>query len=169
MAETLSRPEEEPAFSGTGRTPWSRLSDLREEMLRLFGPLDHQPWSVQPSRAGAFATALVPWPALDIRETDEAYIVTAELPGLSADQISVRFKNGGLTISGQKQEDKREEAGSYHLRERSWGRFQRSLTLPDGIDAENMSAVHADGVLTVTIPKSQSPEDGEKTISVMAK
>lgn len=110
----------------------------------------------------------MPWPVLDIRETDEAYIVAAELPGLSADQIGVRFKNGGLTISGQKQEDKREEAGSYHLRERSWGHFQRSLTLPDGIDAENISAAYAGGVLTVTIPKSHTAEDGEKTISVAA-
>lgn len=148
------------------QNPWSRMLDLREEMFSHFGPLDQYRWPSLVPREASFGASFLPWPVLDVSESQEAYNVTAELPGLTVEQIAIRLKNGVLTISGQKSEDTQDKDGSYHLRERSWGRFQRSLALPDGIDSDGISAGYAEGLLTIHIPKSKSSQEAEKTISI---
>ena len=103
------------------------------------------------------APTLTAWsPAVDVRESDDDFVVTAELPGLAKDTVDITIENGVLSLSGEKKEEREEgvaDSGRYVL-ERRYGRFQRSFSLPRGVDADNVSAKFSDGILTVTLPKS---------------
>ena len=95
-------------------------------------------------------------PAVDVRESDNDFVVTAELPGLAKDDVDITIENGVLSLSGAKKEEHEEgktDSGS-HVLERRYGRFQRSFSLPRGVDADKVSAKFSDGVLTVTLPKA---------------
>jgi HSP20 family protein len=94
---------------------------------------------------------------VDVRETADALLVQAELPGLGVDDVDVRVENGTLTISGEKRQEIEEgkDDSGYRLVERCYGRFERSFTLPLGVDAEQVKAEFANGVLTVTLPKAE--------------
>ena len=89
-------------------------------------------------------------PAVDIAEKDNAYEVTAELPGMDEKNIEVNVANGKLTIKGEKQEEKEEKKKDYYLHERHFGSFQRSFRVPEGVDADKIDAHFKKGVLTVT-------------------
>jgi HSP20 family protein len=94
-------------------------------------------------------------PEMDLVETDDHYLLKADLPGMKQDDVALEFNDGTLTISGErKAEYERKEQGFFRL-ERSFGKFSRSLTLPDGIDPEKIAAEFHDGVLEVTIPKPE--------------
>jgi len=93
-------------------------------------------------------------PSVDVRETDEAIEVKAEVPGLKPEDIEVTLTGDVLTIKGEKKEENEEKKGDYHLVERRWGKFQRSFRLPVEVDRAGLSAVHKDGVLTITLPKA---------------
>jgi HSP20 family protein len=94
-------------------------------------------------------------PAMDLVEDDEQLILRADLPGLSRDDVEIEIKDRVLTVSGErKTEDEQRSEGFYRV-ERAFGSFSRSMTLPDGIDAERVSAEFADGVLEVRIPKPE--------------
>ncbi|MCZ6857163.1 MAG: Hsp20/alpha crystallin family protein [Gemmatimonadetes bacterium] len=103
------------------------------------------------------APTLTAWsPAVDVRESDDDFVVTAELPGLAKDTVDITIENGVLSLCGEKKEEREEgvgDSGRYAL-ERRYGRFQRSFSLPRGVDADNVSAEFSDGILTVTLPKS---------------
>ena len=92
-------------------------------------------------------------PATDLVETDDRLVLRADLPGLGRDDVEIEVKDGMLTISGERTADTEERAEGYYRVERSFGRFARSMTLPDGIDADRISADFDDGVLEVRIPK----------------
>jgi HSP20 family protein len=94
-------------------------------------------------------------PAMDLVETEDHYLLKADLPGMTQDNVAIEFNDGALTISGERQADyERAEKGFFRL-ERSFGKFSRSLTLPDGIDPDRIDATFRDGVLEVTIPKPE--------------
>jgi HSP20 family protein len=94
-------------------------------------------------------------PAMDLVEADDHFILKADLPGLSESDVSIEVRDNALTISGErKREEEKRERGWYRV-ERSFGRFSRSLTLPDGVDASAISANFDRGVLEVTIPKPE--------------
>ena len=95
-------------------------------------------------------------PAVDVRETPAGFVVSAELPGMTSDQVEVNVENGVLSISGEKK-DKREEGGegeNYHLVERRYGRFQRNFSLPRSVDPSSVDARFENGILTVNLPKA---------------
>ncbi len=94
-------------------------------------------------------------PNVDVAETADELIVTAELPGLTAKDINVQVENGMLTLAGEKRESKEEadEKRRYHVFERFYGAFNRSFALPRAVDPEKVAATFADGILTVKIPK----------------
>lgn len=92
-------------------------------------------------------------PAMDLVESEESYVVTADLPGVAPDDVSIDVTDGVLTIAGQRAAEHTAMRGGYVRVERATGRFARALTLPKGVDAEAISAAFKDGVLTVTIPK----------------
>ncbi len=108
----------------------------------------------------------VPSPAVDITEDDGAFRFTAELPGLTEKDVQVSLSGNTLVIKGEKRQEREEKDKGYHLSERSYGEFQRSFLLPDGVDGERIEASFANGVLSVTVPKTEGA--ASKTIEVKA-
>ena len=105
-------------------------------------------------------------PHVDVSETDKAFLVKADLPGVDPKDVEVNVRDGVLTVRGEKKEQKEEKHKNYHRVERFVGQFYRSIPLPTGVDEENVQASTAKGVLTVTIPKK--PEAQPKKIAVKA-
>jgi len=142
-------------------TTWpglGRLSDLRDEIDRLFeSPLGETRTS----------QLLSGWtPALDVYEEKDHFIVKAELPGLKKEDIEVSFYDGGLSISGErKSETKHEDAEAYRA-ERFFGRFQRTVALPTAVAVDKAKASYKDGVLTVTLPKTEEARHKHIDVSV---
>jgi len=105
------------------------------------------------------------YPAVDIREEKERYVLEADLPGMNEKDIDIKVNDRVLTLSSVKQEEKNEErAGTWLIRERGVKLFRRAFTLPRNVDTEAIKAVFKDGLLTVDIPKR--PEAREKSVSV---
>jgi HSP20 family protein len=105
-------------------------------------------------------------PAVDIRETDNEYLMEVELPGLTEKDVEVKLDNSLLTISSKKEEKKEERKNGYVLRERSSRHFSRSFVLPEGVDREKIGAEFKNGVLSLSFPKV--PAAQPKTIEVKA-
>ena len=93
-------------------------------------------------------------PAVDVKETDEAYEITAELPGMDEKSVEVKVADGILSIGGKKEDERREENKDYYVQARSFGSFQRSFAIPDDVDAGKIEATLKDGILSVTLPKT---------------
>ena len=154
---------------------WHPFASLRREIDRLFDDFDRGVWA-SPFRRSAFDVEPfwrreLTWqaaPAVDITESDKAYEITAELPGMDEKNIEVKLANGGLTIKGEKSEEKEEKKKDYYLHERHFGSFERCFRLPDGVDAEKIEATFKKGVLTVTLPKTAEAQKAEKKIAVKA-
>jgi HSP20 family protein len=94
-------------------------------------------------------------PAMDLAETEDELILSADLPGMSEDDIAIEVKDNVLAISGERKDARSESGHGYHRAERSFGRFSRTLTLPRGVDAQRVSAKFDRGVLEVHIPKPE--------------
>jgi HSP20 family protein len=92
-------------------------------------------------------------PAMDLVETDDQLVLRADLPGLERDDVNIEIKDGVLTVSGERKAEHEETKNGYHRVERAYGGFSRSLSLPRGIDAEQVQADFDKGVLEVRIPK----------------
>ncbi len=95
--------------------------------------------------------------AVDIREEDDAFYVDAEVPGLRAEDVNVDVEKNVLTLSGERKIEKEEVEGTYRRVERQYGSFTRSFTLPETVDADNISADLKDGVLALRLPKKEAP------------
>ena len=106
-------------------------------------------------------------PALDIRETDDRFEVTADLPGMSSNDVELTFEDGTLTVRGRREFARDQDEGQYHRIERSYGSFARSVRLPRVADSERIEASFDNGVLTVLVPKRE--EAKARTIEVKAK
>jgi HSP20 family protein len=103
-------------------------------------------------------------PAMDLVEADDHFVLKADLPGLSEDDVTIEVQDGTLTVSGErKAENEKREKGWYRL-ERSFGRFSRSLTLPEGVDADKIEASFDKGVLEIRIPKPEERKPRRITI-----
>jgi HSP20 family protein len=138
---------------------FGRLSSLRDELDRLFeSPLAELTRSSQ---------LLSGWtPALDVYEDKENFIVKAELPGMKKEDVEVSLHDGALSISGErKSETKHEDAEAYRA-ERFFGRFQRTVTLPAPVAADKVKAQYKDGVLTVTLPKTEEAKPKQIDVSI---
>jgi len=98
-----------------------------------------------------------PWsaaPAADLKETDGAYELSVELPGLSREDVDIAVQGDALLVSGDKQEERQQAGTAYRLNERRYGRFQRSFPLPPDVKRDQIAGAFSDGVLTVTLPKT---------------
>jgi HSP20 family protein len=100
-----------------------------------------------------FPTTRELMPSMDVSETDKEIEITTELPGLEEKDIQLNMADNVLTIRGEKKNEREEKKKDYHLVERSYGSFVRSVQLPDGVNADNIKAVMSKGVLKVTVPK----------------
>jgi HSP20 family protein len=104
------------------------------------------------------------FPKSDVLETEDSFLIEAELPGAGIADIKLEFANNVLTISGEKKTEKRENTKGYHRMERSYGTFSRSFTTPATVDEKHITASFTDGVLRVTLPKRE--ESKPRTIEV---
>lgn len=114
------------------------------------------------------ANKLIASPAVDVSESDKAYEITAELPGLDEKNVEVSVANGGLTIKGEKKEEKEQNQKDYYVSERSYGSFERYFGLPEGVDADKIEASFKNGVLKVMLPKTAEAQKPAKKIEVKA-
>ncbi len=105
-------------------------------------------------------------PALDVSETNNEVIVKAEIPGMEPNDIDISLADGILTIRGEKKQEKEEKEENYHLIERSYGTFSRSVQLPRDVQSENIKAAYKNGVLKITLPKSEEAKKKEIKINV---
>jgi HSP20 family protein len=155
--------------------PWLPFGNLRREVDRLFQDFERGAWlaplrrplfglEAPPALEGPWASA----PAVDIVERDDAYEVTAELPGLDEKNIEVRLADGRLTIRGEKREDKEEKGKGYHLQERRYGSFERSFRVPEGVDVDKVDASFGKGVLKVVLPKRPDARKPAKKVEIKA-
>jgi HSP20 family protein len=151
------------------------FESLRRQVDRLLDDFQrgywHLPFSrtaldIEPFWRGEIAFGAVP--SVDIVEKDDAYKVSAELPGIAASDIEVKFSDGTLTIAGEKEENKEEKKKDYFLSERRYGSFKRSFRVADGVDADKIEATFKNGVLTVNLPKTAEARKKTKTIAVKA-
>ena len=151
------------------------LHTLRQQVDRLFEdfqrgywhlPFSQKVFDVEPFWRGDIAFGATP--SVDILEKDDGYKVTAELPGMAPGDIEVKFSDGMLTISGEKEEEKEEKRKDYFLSERRYGSFKRSFRVAEGVDADKIEAVFKNGVLAVTLPKTAEARKKAKTVVVKA-
>lgn len=140
------------------RDPFYRELDAwRNTMQQLFNELPRNDYAVDR-----------PWVLpLDVIEDDEKFIIKASIPGINPDDLEITFSDNILTIKGEIKDEAETQEGKYHLRERRYGLFQRSIALPERVDADKIEAVYEDGVLTLFVPKVE--EIKPKRISVKAK
>lgn len=94
-------------------------------------------------------------PKVDVKETEESFEVTAEIPGIKPEELDVSLNGDILTIKGEKKLEEEKKEGNYHLVERSYGSFSRSFRLPKVVDREKLKASHKDGILTISLPKGE--------------
>jgi len=125
------------------------LGTLRDELDTIFDRFMRSPLGLPIDVLGS-STA---WPSLDVSETKEAVKVTAEVPGIPAENVQVEVEGGTLVISGEVSEEKTSGDEHFHHVERRRGEFRRVIALPDTVDPERITAEASDGVLTVTLPK----------------
>ena len=104
--------------------------------------------------------------ALDVSENDDAFMVEAAMPGINPDELDITLEDNILTIQGETKSEKEVEESHYHLRERRYGRFSRSIQLPTAINADEVEAEYKNGVLTLNIPKAE--EVKPKRIAIQA-
>jgi len=150
-------------------TRWSRefpafrgLESLRQDMNRMFDQFFRGDVLADESFFGR------DWiPAVDVAENNDSYIIKAELPGMSKDDVKITLENNVLTIRGEKKNESEKKENNYHRVERSYGMFERSFTIPGSIKTNDIDAQYKDGVLTLTLPKAE--EAKPKMIDVKVK
>ncbi len=143
-------------------TPWrpfGELSSLRREMDRLWenffverplGKIWEREWA----------------PSLDMSETKDNFVVKAEVPGIDAKHIDISLTGDVLTIRGEKRQEKEEKEEDYHLVERTYGSFSRSVRLPAEVESNKIKASYKNGILAITLPKSEKAKAKEVKIKV---
>jgi len=136
---------------GVTRAASNPFSALQQEIDRLFDGFSQGFGGFPANFAGFPSRQLLP--SMDLSETDKEIEITAELPGLEEKDIFLNVTDHVLTIRGEKKNEREETRKDYHLVERSYGSFARSVQLPDGVNADNIKAVMSKGVLKVTVPK----------------
>jgi len=138
---------------------FERLSNLREEMDRLF----------ETPLAGFVRSSnlLSGWnPALDVYEDKDNFVVKAELPGMKKEEINVSLQEGTLSISGERKSESKHEESEVCRAERYFGRFQRTVSLPAAVAADKVNAKYKDGILTVTLPKTEESKPKQIDVAV---
>jgi HSP20 family protein len=131
--------------------PYRELATMRQMMDRMLDDEFFKPFNSMWERGGQAASL-----ALDVAEKDDAYVVKASLPGVNPEEVEITLTDNVLTIRGETKEDKDIKQENYRLRERRFGSFARSVTLPNPVNADQIEAVNENGVLTLTLPKAES-------------
>jgi len=130
--------------------PYRELATMRQMLDRFFDDDFARFPSLWERRPDAMSLAL------DVAEKEDAFVVKASVPGVPAEDVEVTLTDNVLTIKGEMKADKEINEENYHLRERRFGSFVRSVTLPTTVDADKIEAVNENGVLTLTLPKAEA-------------
>jgi HSP20 family protein len=142
--------------------PVAELNTIQNEMNRLFNTFFDQP--APADAAGAPRRRWIP--AVDLVETADHYVLRADLPGLSEDDVNVQFEDSVLTISGERNAQHEQHEEGYYRIERVFGSFHRSLTLPEGVDPDKVQANFDRGVLEIRIPKPEQKKPRQVQITL---
>jgi HSP20 family protein len=171
-------PPRAPAYSlSSGRTQWDPLFEelrrMQEEMNQLLGesygrmmrtPTFQAPVAsfFNPDQFPAFS------PAIDLQETEAAYVAKADLPGIDKEKIAVSVSGNVLTLQGERKEEttKEDAQKGFYATERTYGSFSRSISLPGPVDESAITADYKNGVLTVTLPKLKGTSTGPKQVPI---
>jgi HSP20 family protein len=140
--------------------PFREFERMRREMDRLWESFFEGGLRRRTEEGGEWL------PFLDVAETKNELVVKAEVPGMEPKDIDISLSDGVLTIKGEKKQEKEEKEADYHLVERSYGAFTRSVRLPKEVQGEKISASYKDGILKVTLPKSEEAKKKEIKIKV---
>ncbi len=139
--------------------PFRELDRIKREMDRL--------WDSFFERRPARVEEVSEWfPSLDVSETDSEYMVKVEVPGIDPKDINISLMNNLLTIKGEKKHEKEEKEENYHLVERSYGSFTRTIRLPSQVQNDKINATYKNGVLKVVLPKTEEAKKKEIKIEV---
>ena len=158
-----------PAGQGTATPPARReeevpLFSLQREVNRLFDDFfrgfDLRPLRMTGEPWGGFS------PKMDLEETEKEYRITAELPGMEEKDVEILLTGNAISLKGEKKEEKEEKGKSFYHVERSYGSFQRTVPLPDGIDLKRVDADFKNGVLTVKLPKTAEAKRSGKKVPI---
>jgi HSP20 family protein len=144
--------------------PFREFQELSDRLNRMFEPR----YAATNGDTREQALTVFDWaPAVNISETDKAYLVKADLPDVKKEDVKVMHDRGVLTIEGERRQEKREENEKFHRVESSFGKFMRRFTLPEDAQVESIEAAFRDGALTVTIPKAtvKAPKSREIAVS----
>lgn len=141
-------------------SPFWHLTTLRDEIDRLFeSPLAELTRGTQQFLGG--------WlPAVDLFDDKENVVVRVELPGMKKEDIEISLHEGVLTIGGERKEEHKTKEAEMYRSERFLGRFQRTITLPSPVKADKVSATYKDGMLTVTLPKTEESKPKQIEVKV---
>ncbi|HEV2062678.1 MAG TPA: Hsp20/alpha crystallin family protein [Solirubrobacteraceae bacterium] len=142
--------------------PARELHTLQSEMNRLFNTFFDAPAGGGGGNGGARRWV----PAIDLVETDDHFVLKADLPGLNEDDVNIEVQENVLTLSGERRFEHEVKKDGFYRLERGGGQFSRSLTLPDGVDADAIAASFDRGVLEVRIPKPEERKPRRVEISV---
>ncbi len=138
---------------------FGRLTDLRDDLDRLFdSPL---------AELARTSNLLSGWtPALDLYEDKDNLFVKMELPGMKREEIEVSFHEGSVRISGERKSEQKHHDAEVYRAERFFGRFQRTVTLPTAVAAEKVKAQYKDGILSITLPKTEEAKPKHIDVNV---
>lgn len=136
--------------------PFSEVNSLREDMERLFDSV----YGRYPRERAEISWA----PPLDIEETDNSIIIRAEVPGMNKDDIKISLTGDTLCISGERRHAAEQKDKTFHRVERAYGRFMRTLVLPADVDGGKVKAGYKDGILELSLPKSEKAKPREIAI-----
>lgn len=163
----------ETSKTGTGVARPERAGSLFGEFDRMFDSLSRG-FFVTPFDGGLMTGARergrgLGLPKTDVSETDASFRMSVELPGLDEKNVEIAVSDGVLTVRGRKESERKEEKENYHLTEREFGSFERSMRLPPSVDPEKIAASFDRGVLTIEMPKSAAARKAARKIPVGTK
>jgi HSP20 family protein len=154
-----ARREEDNPFLSLHRS----MNELFEDFFKDFEDAFHgSPWNAIVRSAG------IATPRVDVSETDAEVTVTADLPGLEEKDIAVTLDNDVLTIRGSRKDEREEKKKNYHLMERAYGEYQRSILVPGSVDKDKVKASFKNGVLKIALPKRPEAKTATKKIDISA-
>lgn len=141
--------------------PFRELEDMSDRLNRVFGR------SSLTQEAGKNALVEFDWaPSVDISESNEEFVIKAELPGVNKDDVKIGVEDGVVRIQGERKQEKEEKDKKFHRVERSYGSFLRTFSLPTNVDESRIQAQYKEGLLTVRLPKAANPKPKALEIKV---
>lgn len=169
MAKQTKQSKQSKEAKDVAMVPRSWFMEPWREMDRMFEDFFDRRMRGLPSLLSREERVGSLTPSIDVKEDDKSIVVTAELPGLDEDDVEVTFRDGVLTLKGEKRLEAEKKEDNFHITERRYGSFQRSFTVPETVDEAKIEATFDKGVLTVNMAKRAAAAKAAKKIKVGTK